>query len=71
MTNASTTAVLAPPPPPPPPLMPMHNGNGNGNGFGNGNAMDGRSQLLAEIRKGTVLNKTPSIAKDSNQNVSV
>lgn len=67
MTKVPTTAVLSPPPPPPPPLMPMHNGNGHGNG----NAMDnGRSQLLADIRKGMALNKTPTIAKDSNHNVS-
>lgn len=63
-SSSSSAMVLSPPlpPPPPPPLPLIHNGNGHSNGD------SGRSQLLADIRKGMVLNKAPVITKDSNHN---
>lgn len=59
----SMMAPCMPPPPPPPPML-------------NINAMnDGRSQLLADIRKGSSLKKTPvmndssvSIKNENNKN---
>lgn len=48
---------LPPPPPPPPPMLNINAANNNG-----------RSQLLADIRKGATLKKSPNL-NDSNQNV--
>lgn len=55
-SSGSVSVGLPPPPPPPPPMLNMNAPNNNG-----------RSQLLADIRKGATLKKTP--LHDSNQNV--
>ncbi|XP_031627275.1 probable myosin light chain kinase DDB_G0279831 [Contarinia nasturtii] len=54
--ESSSIVGMAAPPPPPPPPPPMLNGIENG-----------RSQLLADIRKGSTLKKAPNL-NDSNHN---
>lgn len=55
-SSGSVSVGLPPPPPPPPPMLNMNTNN------------NGRSQLLADIRKGATLKKSPTL-NDSNQNV--
>lgn len=57
--ESSTVGMAVPPPPPPPPPMLSTTGTENG-----------RSQLLADIRKGATLKKAP-ILNDSNHNVRI